>query len=136
MGPLAGIRIVELAGIGPGPMCAMLLADLGAEVILVERTGDSGLGLPQKRQFAVTSRGRKSIALDLKKPEAIETQLSKLEQIARQKGFALGVASAIPGSIDKLSRFAKGLENRGIALVPASVALGREREPQAEARRP
>ncbi|MFO1118104.1 MAG: divergent polysaccharide deacetylase family protein [Beijerinckiaceae bacterium] len=70
------------------------------------------------------------------KPEAIETQLSKLEQIARQKGFALGVASAIPGSIDKLSRFAKGLENRGIALVPASVALGREREPQAEARRP
>ena len=92
MGPLAGIRIVELAGIGPGPMCAMLLADLGAEVILVERTGDSGLGLPQKRQFAVTSRGRKSIALDLKKPEAIETVLRLIEKSdGLIEGFRPGV---------------------------------------------
>ena len=92
MGPLAGIRIVELAGIGPGPMCAMLLADLGAEVILVERTGESGLGVPLKRHFAVTSRGRKSIALDLKKPEAIETVLRLIEKSdGLIEGFRPGV---------------------------------------------
>ena len=45
MGPLAGIKIVELAGIGPGPMCAMLLADMGATVLRIERPGGSGLGL-------------------------------------------------------------------------------------------
>lgn len=92
MGPLAGIRIVELAGIGPGPMCAMLLADLGAEVILVERTGDSGLGVPLDRKFAVTSRGRKSIALDLKKPESIEAVLRLIEKSdGLIEGFRPGV---------------------------------------------
>jgi alpha-methylacyl-CoA racemase len=96
MGPLAGIRIVELAGIGPGPMCAMLLADLGAEVILVERTGESGLGLPLKRKFAVTSRGRKSIALDLKKPEAIE---AVLRLIAKSDGLIEGFR---PGVMERL----------------------------------
>jgi len=45
MGPLAGCRVVEMAGIGPAPFCGMLLADLGAEVIRIDRTGKSGLGV-------------------------------------------------------------------------------------------
>ncbi len=81
--------------------------------------------------------GRADLVLDADaKPEAIDAALGRLEAIARQKGFALGVASAIPASIDRVGRFARGLENRGVALVPASAALERAGEPRAEARRP
>ena len=54
MGPLTGLRVVELASIGPGPLCAMLLADLGAEVIRIDRTEPSGLGVPTKVRFEIT----------------------------------------------------------------------------------
>lgn len=64
-GPLAGIRVVELGGLGPGPFCGMLLADLGAEVIRVDRPADAG----QRTQHPVIHRGRTSIAVDLKHPE-------------------------------------------------------------------
>jgi alpha-methylacyl-CoA racemase len=71
MGPLKGLRVVELAGIGPGPMCAMLLADLGAEVVRIDRTQHSGLGLDLPPRFDVSSRNRRSIALDLKNAAAL-----------------------------------------------------------------
>ena len=73
MGPLNGLRVVEMAGIGPAPFCAMLLADMGAEIIRIDRTarGDLGLNLGSDPRFDVLRRGRKSIALDLKKPEAV-----------------------------------------------------------------
>jgi alpha-methylacyl-CoA racemase len=71
MGPLKGLRVVELAGIGPGPMCAMLLADLGADVVRVDRTQASGLGLDLPPRFDVSSRNRRSIALDLKNAAAL-----------------------------------------------------------------
>ena len=66
MGPLHGLRVIELASIGPGPMCAMLLADLGAEVVRIDRLEPSGLGVPVETRFDVPGRGRRSIALDLK----------------------------------------------------------------------
>jgi alpha-methylacyl-CoA racemase len=66
MGPLNGLRVIELAGIGPGPMCGMLLADLGADVVRVDRLEPSGLGLPMERRFDVNARGRRSVALNLK----------------------------------------------------------------------
>jgi alpha-methylacyl-CoA racemase len=66
MGPLHGLRVIELASIGPGPMCAMLLADLGAEVVRIDRLQPSGLGVPVDVRFDVPSRSRRSIALDLK----------------------------------------------------------------------
>ena len=75
MGPLTGLRVIELASIGPGPMCAMLLADLGADVIRVDRTGPSGLGVPTDPSFDVTGRGRRSVALDLKRPEGRDAAL-------------------------------------------------------------
>jgi len=91
MGPLQGIRIVELAGIGPGPFCGMLLADLGAEVVLVDRKGGS-LPFGAKPKHDLTRRGKRSIALDLKQPGAAEVVLRLLEQAdALIEGFRPGV---------------------------------------------
>jgi alpha-methylacyl-CoA racemase len=73
-GPLTGVKIVEFAGIGPGPFCGMLLSDLGADVVRIDRKGP-GRG----SKFDVTGRGRRSVALDLKNPEAIETCLKLAE---------------------------------------------------------
>jgi alpha-methylacyl-CoA racemase len=70
-GPLAGVRVVEIAGIGPGPFCAMMLADMGAEVLRVDRPAPTDLGLPVEPRFSVLHRGRRSVALDLKQPAAI-----------------------------------------------------------------
>src|SRR5436189_5602056 len=78
-GPLAGLRILEIAGIGPGPFCGMLLADLGADVVLVERPepgpDDFDLG-----PAAIPHRGKRSIAIDLKSAEGIETVLGLVEK--------------------------------------------------------
>lgn len=71
MGVLNGVRIVEIADIGPGPFCSMLLADMGAEVILVERAGKGGVMLDQGKH-SIVNRGKRSLALDLKDPAAIE----------------------------------------------------------------
>jgi len=92
MGPLTGIKVVELAGIGPGPMCAMLLSDLGAEVIRVDRLAAVDLGLDRERQFNVLNRGRRSVAVDLKSPEGVETVLRLVEGAdALIEGFRPGV---------------------------------------------
>lgn len=73
---LQGVRIVEIAGIGPGPFCGMLLADLGAEVITVERQGSASA---RSRTSQIVNRGKLSIAVDLKKPEAVDVVLRLLE---------------------------------------------------------
>ena len=73
-GPLTGLKIVEFAGIGPGPFCGMLLSDLGADVVRIDRKGGRG-GSPSD----VTSRGRRSVALDLKLPEAVEACLKLMD---------------------------------------------------------
>ncbi len=65
-GPLKGLRVVELASIGPGPMCCMLLADLGADVVRVDRLENAGLGVAMDARHDVNARGRRSVALDLK----------------------------------------------------------------------
>ena len=86
-GPLTGLKIVEFAGIGPGPFCGMLLSDLGADVVRVDRKGQ-GRGAPSD----ITSRGRRSVALDLKKPESVEACLKLMEQAdAIIEGFRPGV---------------------------------------------
>ena len=77
-GPLAGVRVVELAGIGPGPFAAMMLADLGADVIRVDRPGGGGLTLgPAERD--ILGRGRPSVAIDLKADGGIDLVLHLVE---------------------------------------------------------
>lgn len=86
-GPLSGLKIVEFAGIGPGPFCGMLLSDLGADVVRIDRKG-AGRGSPAD----ITARGRRSVALDLKNPAAIETCLKLMEEAdGIIEGFRPGV---------------------------------------------
>ena len=75
-GPLSGVRVVELAGIGPGPHACMILADLGADVIRIDRPGGQGTGGP----YDLLNRGRPSVALDLKHPDAVAAVLDLVER--------------------------------------------------------
>ena len=92
MGPLQGITVLELAGIGPGPFCAMLLADMGADVIRVDRAGNVMGGDPESPPADVLNRGRRSVGVDLKSPEGVETVLSLVEKAdVLMEGFRPGV---------------------------------------------
>ena len=91
-GPLSGFRIVEIAGIGPGPFAAMMLSDMGAEVIRVERAQAVRGPAPETPYFDVLQRGRQNIAIDLKNPEGVETLLQLVESAdALIEGFRPGV---------------------------------------------
>ena len=88
MGPLKGIKIIEMAGIGPGPFCGMVLADLGAEVIRVDRASAKGTGSRQE----ASNRGKKSIAVDLKAKEGVQIVLKLVQEAdAIFEGFRPGV---------------------------------------------
>ena len=87
MGPLRGVRIVEFAGLGPGPFAAMLFSDLGADVIRIDRKGGRA---PHKTEIAY--RGRRATALDMKKPDAVEAALKLIEKAdGLIEGFRPGV---------------------------------------------
>ncbi len=91
-GPLTGYRILEIAGIGPGPFAAMLLADMGAEVIRVDRAQSVRGPAPDKPAGDLMLRGRRNIALDLKNPDGVETLLQLVEKAdAIIEGFRPGV---------------------------------------------
>jgi len=92
MGALSGYRVIELAGIGPAPMCAMMLSDMGAEVLRIDRTADAGLGIAMETKYNLLNRGRRSVAFDLKRPEAAEALLRLVERAdALIEGFRPGV---------------------------------------------
>ncbi len=96
MGPLAGVKIVEIAGIGPGPFCAMMLADMGADVIRVDRAGNVRGGDPAVPPGDLINRGRRSIGVDLKTPEGVETVLRLVEKSdGLIEGFRPGVAERL-----------------------------------------
>jgi alpha-methylacyl-CoA racemase len=95
-GPLKGVRILELAGIGPGPFCAMMLADQGAEVIRIDRFSGRLGGPDTIAKLDVLNRGRKSIAIDLKKPEGVALVL---ELAASADGLIEGFR---PGVMERL----------------------------------
>jgi alpha-methylacyl-CoA racemase len=93
-GPLAGLRILEIGAIGPGPFCAMLLADLGAEVIRLDRSADRAT--EAVTDTPLLARGRRSIALDLKQPAGLETLLRMVEQAdGLIEGFRPGVTERL-----------------------------------------
>ena len=96
MGPLNGLKVLEFAGIGPGPMAAMLLADMGATVLRLERPEPSGLGLNRPTQLNFLNRGRRSVVADLKCPQGVSMALSLLEKSdALIEGFR-------PGTMERL----------------------------------
>lgn len=91
MGPLQGLKVVEFAGLGPGPFCAMLLSDLGAEVIRIDRAGSVASNKADMRD-AVMLRGRRSIAIDLKNPRGVDTAMRLVSRAdALIEGFRPGV---------------------------------------------
>ena len=92
-GPLQGLKVIEFAGIGPGPFCGMLLSDLGADVVRIDRIGGPrGGSRPVADKYSVTQRGRRSIAFDLKSPVAIEACLKLFENAdVVFEGFRPGV---------------------------------------------
>ena len=107
-GPLTGYRIIEIAGIGPGPFCAMLLSDMGADVVRIDRaeraSGDASAPPPY---YDVMGRGRRSLAVDLKNPDGVETVLKLVETAdGLIEGFrpgvmerlGLGPSSAMPAT--------------------------------------
>src|SRR5829696_3077651 len=96
-GPLAGIRVVEIGSIGPGPFCAMVLADLGADVLRVDRLSGAGLVGPSSDfSTELLNRGRRSIAVDLKHPEGPEVVLKLVEEAdALIEGFRPGVCERL-----------------------------------------
>lgn len=92
MGVLSGYKIIEFAGIGPAPMCAMLLSDMGAEVLRIDRAEEADLGIPTEAKYSVLNRGRRSVAIDLKRKEGTEAALKLIQRAdALIEGFRPGV---------------------------------------------
>ncbi len=95
-GPLEGLRVVELVGLGPGPFCGMVLADMGAEVLRVDRLHDARAADLSTQATNAMNRGKRSIALDLKHPDGIDTLLRLVEQAdAMFEVFRPGVAERL-----------------------------------------
>jgi len=91
-GPLEGLKIIEIAGIGPGPFCAMMLADMGADVVRVDRAQSVVGGDPERPPADALMRGRRSIGVDLKNPGGVEALLRLVESAdALVEGFRPGV---------------------------------------------
>ncbi len=93
MGPLSGLKVIELQGIGPGPFCGMMLADMGADVVRIDRASSVGQA---PRGIDILARGRKSIAVDLKNPDGVEAVLKLIDQAdALIEGFRPGVTERL-----------------------------------------
>lgn len=91
-GPLSGYKFIEIAGVGPTQFCGMLLGDMGAEIIRIERPASVELGVAIPPQFNLWNRSRKSLALDLKNSAALEVVLRLCEQVdGLYEGFRPGV---------------------------------------------
>jgi len=96
-GPLCGLRVLEFAGIGPGPHCAMLLADMGAEVLRIEREGGNGWPNP------VVDRGRKTLTLDIRSVAGRERSLAlAMDADVLIEGFRPGVMERLGLGPDEL----------------------------------
>ena len=149
-GPLAGLKVVEFAGIGPGPMCGMLLADLGADVLRIDRVEPSGLGIERPARFDLLLRGKRTLEIDLKQPAALALARSLVARAdALIEGFRPGTMERIGlgpdeclasnprlvygrvtgfGQTGPLARSA-GHDLNYIALAGALHAIGREGAP-------
>jgi alpha-methylacyl-CoA racemase len=96
MGPLTGIKVVEFEAIGPGPFAGMLLADMGADVLLVDRPASGDLGLKRARKVELMNRGKRSVTLDMKSKGGVD---AALELISRADALIEGMR---PGVMERL----------------------------------
>jgi len=95
-GPLSGLTIVELAGIGPGPMCSMMLGDMGADVIRIDRTTAHVMDRFADPKFAVHNRSRRSVSVNLQKKEGVEVVLRLIDKAdGLTEPFRPGVAERL-----------------------------------------
>ncbi len=95
-GPLSGLKVIELAGIGPAPFAGMMLADMGADVLRIDRPQAADLGIDRPDRFNVTARSKRSVSIDLKRPEGVGCVLDLLEGAdALIEGFRPGVMERI-----------------------------------------
>jgi alpha-methylacyl-CoA racemase len=105
MGPLSGVKVLEFEAIGPAPFAGMLLADMGADVLVVDRAADPGLGLERERRYDVMMRGKRSLTLDLKSPSGSEAALKLLARAdALIEGFRPGVMERLGLGPDVVSK--------------------------------
>ena len=120
MGPLQGFRLVEIAGIGPGPFCGMLLADMGADIIRICRPGGSEAGVDIPEKFNVLNRGRPSIEVDLKSADGVALVLKLCEKAdALFEGFRPGVMEQLGLGPDECMAVNPGLVY-GLSLIHIS----------------
>src|SRR5688572_1886473 len=96
MGPLQGIKVLEFESIGPAPFAGMLLADMGADVLVIDRPANTDLGLKRERWYDVMMRGKRSVTLDLKKKDSAD---AALQLIARADCLIEGMR---PGVMERL----------------------------------
>lgn len=96
MGPLRGLKVLEMAGLGPAPFCGMLLADLGAEVLSVQRLASADLGFDIPTRYDLLNRNKEAVAVDLKSPEGIELMLDLV------RGSDLLIEGFRPGVMERL----------------------------------
>lgn len=95
-GPLAGLKIIEIAGLGPAPSCGMMLGDMGADVIRVDRISQTDLPVEIETRFNLRDRNKRSVAIDLKQPEGLEALLKMVEQAdVLIEGFRPGVTERL-----------------------------------------
>ncbi len=124
MGPLAGYKVIEMVGLGPGPFCAMMLADMGADVIRVDKIGGNFL---MSRPKDVLGRGRPSLSVNLKDPQGVETVLKLVEQAdALIEGFR-------PGVMERLGLGPQECEARNPKLVYGRMTGWGQEGPMAQA---
>ena len=117
MGPLEGVRVVELQGIGPGPFCGMMLADMGAEIIRVDRSASVG---QEANKTDFLARGRKSIGVDLKNPQGVETVFCIVTSIATLFGTAPSViVKVVPETVKAVIAVPSSLTVNAAALSAA-----------------
>src|SRR5262245_18409639 len=110
-GPLSGLRVLEMTGLGPCPFAGMVLADMGADVVRVDRpaTGATALGLPTDRD--VISRGKRSVVIDLKHPRGTETAL------AHRRSADILIEGFRPGVMERLGLGPEAAMQQNPALV-------------------
>ena len=127
MGPLKGLTIIEIAGIGPGPFAAMSMADLGANIIRVERPGGSAISNAQDPRLDFLNRGKRCICVDLKQPEGVDTVLRLIE-----KADAL-LEGNRPGVMERLGLGPDTCLQRNPALVYGRMTGWGQQGPMAQA---